>query len=289
MVDNPDTSAKLRAPPDLHATGNACERCHKRVLAYIHIMRDMAQIIEFDAVAQARVTEHAPVDRTIGAHAHIVAYYHPAVMGQFHQSGRARCQPETGLANHTTRTDPAITPDDGKSDNRTCRHAGPVTDLHAASDNGIRTNMAVRSDMGTFTDRGTSTDHCIGRDDSRWMNCVTGRAFAWRNDPAGDSSKGRFGVPDGNERRTRVQHCICQRASIADNNARVRRERVGQFRTVYKYQRSGQWLAGRCHVNGLTNGIAGELTIELTGNVLRVQRAGRPVEPGVNSHRTNVY
>lgn len=239
MVDDPDTSAELGAPPDLHAAGNACERRHERVLANIHIMRDMAQIIELDPISQDRVTEHAPVDRAIRAHTHIIAQYHPAVMGQLHQPGRARCQPESGLAYHTARTDTAITPDNGKPDHRASRHARPVSDLDAGSNNGIRTDMTVRPDTGTFTDTSTGADNRIRRDDRRRVNGTARRVFAGRYNPAGDSRKGRFGMPYGNEGSLRVQHRILERASIADNDTSMRRESVRQLCSVGKNKCSG--------------------------------------------------
>ncbi len=73
VIRNPHLAAECTTLPDPGATGHADETGNRRMVSNVNIVRNMDLIIELHAVADNRVLQGAPVDRCIGADAHIIA------------------------------------------------------------------------------------------------------------------------------------------------------------------------------------------------------------------------
>jgi hypothetical protein len=76
MIDDSNTSTQHDVLTDSSATGYTCLRGNNRMFADNHVMRDLDQVVDFDAPTNEGSSEGGAVDRGVGTYLHIVLQFH---------------------------------------------------------------------------------------------------------------------------------------------------------------------------------------------------------------------
>ena len=72
VTNHHDSAGDHAAFTDVRAARDATESRHRGMCANTHVMTDLNQIIEDDAVFDHRIFDRASIDRRIGADTHII-------------------------------------------------------------------------------------------------------------------------------------------------------------------------------------------------------------------------
>src|SRR5882724_3541845 len=76
MIDDSNTSTQHNVLTDSSASGYACLRGNNRIFTDNDVVRDLDQVVDFDAPTDEGSSEGGAVDRGVGTYLHIVLQFH---------------------------------------------------------------------------------------------------------------------------------------------------------------------------------------------------------------------
>src|SRR5690606_36306360 len=151
MTDDPDLPAEHAVLHDLGGTRDHICRSDVRVLADLHVVRDMDQVVEFHAFAQDGAAERSAIDRTVRADLHIILDHHVADLRDLLAATRSRGETDTIAADHCAAVNDTVLSDYAI---RVGLHPGEndraLTDRHIVADEALRMDLHVVPDPGVL-------------------------------------------------------------------------------------------------------------------------------------------
>ena len=160
---------------DDSTAGHASATGHRRVRTDAHVVADLNQVVEFDAVIDHRVVERAAVDAGVGADLHIVADAHRAeLLDLFPPAWRRREAKAVGADHHATVQDAAITDPTAGAHRDTRRQPRVGADACRRTDDAMRTDHGAGTDLGSGIDHGQRTDRRVSGHCGRYVHHRTG-------------------------------------------------------------------------------------------------------------------
>ena len=186
---------------DVRAAGHAHAPGHGRVSADVHVVRDLNQIVEFDAIFQDGVTQGPSVHAGVGANFHIVADADRAELFDLVPAAlHGRKAKAVGANDHATVQDTAITQDAVVANGDVGRQACVGTDAGASPDDGMGANFNAIAQHGIGLNHGQGTNgdalpqHGAGIDHGRRMDATRPLGPELPGPPLGQPGKIQVGV-----------------------------------------------------------------------------------------------
>ena len=118
------------------------------MLAYPHVVADLHQVVELDAVFEHRVLQSAAINTGVGADFHIVANLHSTELLDLDPPAIVRRKAESVGTNHSARMNNATF-----ANAASVRHGHTRRQPAACADDGIRTNDAMLGNARAFAHR----------------------------------------------------------------------------------------------------------------------------------------
>src|SRR5690606_21083049 len=141
VPDEAHLAAEHAVLADLGAARHYATRRVVSVLAHLHVVRDVDQVVKFDALAQDGAAQRGAVDGAVGADLHLILDHHVADLRDLLTTARARGETEAIAADHRAAVDDAVLP-----------YYTVRIDLHPGVDRGVVANGDVVPHIGLRVD-----------------------------------------------------------------------------------------------------------------------------------------
>ncbi len=194
-----------------------------------HVVRDLHQVVDLDAVFDHGVVERTAVDAGVGADFDVVANAHVAELLDLDPGALVRCEAEAvGADHHATVHDAARADAAARAEGHLRREARTGTDLRAGADHAVRPDDGPRTDHRAGlddrqrADRRARIDLCARIHDSAGVNARHWQGACMPGPPLGQVREIQVGVG-------RHQHRAAHRGRVAQ---RGRDDHAGSLRRV---------------------------------------------------------
>ena len=147
------------ARPNDSAAGDPCTPSHGSVVANAHVVADLNEVIEFDTIAQDRISQGATINTSVGTNLTVITQTHVAELLNFDPSPLVR------------RKTKAIGPDDdARMQHRTCTHLTTMLNGDAGMQHRICADPRTRPHKTEGTNQGAMGNFCPRLDTSKRAN-----------------------------------------------------------------------------------------------------------------------
>ena len=151
---------------DAGAASDAHQRRHGRMRSHMHVVRDLNQVIELDAILDHRVAQSTSVDAGVGTDFHVITDANRTELLDFFPSPTRRSKAKTIGSNHHARVQDTALADPTALGNG-----------HARGQSGLLTNVRTGSNHAMRSDESALTHHGIGLNHSKCVHHRRRRDF----------------------------------------------------------------------------------------------------------------
>ena len=181
MAGNSDLTGNHAILANASAAGNASTRRYRRVITDPDVMSDLNLIVEFDSIADNRITNCTTINSRIGTNLNIIANHHAPYLWNLDPAFLAGSKPKAFRPQHGAGIDDAALTDHRAVHHRYICHQArtstngdfaaehtPRGDHHIFMDDGLLANHNMSANFSAVGNAGGTCHHGTGMFASSW-------------------------------------------------------------------------------------------------------------------------